>query len=157
MIRIRFFASGVLILRTSLAARYWCNTKVAQKKGLQFYQNTIQCGRPLQHFTCDVDRESGFHEVRRRIVQQSASVSKITAKKAVLKPNLYHGRLDAPTFEARTSVDHQSKESEEYGETRGDSNRYRGTEEFSETRDFKMQGLPHSTVQKHDDTKQSRN
>ena len=77
-------------------------------------------------------------------------------QKAVLKPNLYHGRQDAPNFEARTSVDHQSKESEEYGDTRGDSNR-------SETRsgniDFRMQGLPHSTVQKHDDIpeKQSRN
>ena len=75
-------------------------------------------------------------------------------QKAVLKPNLYHGRQDSSSFEARTSVDHQSKGSEEYGETRGDSNRYRGTEEFGETRsgniDFRIQGLPHSIVQKED-------
>ena len=57
-----------------------------------------------------------------------------------------------PIFEARTSVDHQSKESEEYGETRSDSNSYGGTTEFGVTRsgniDFRIQGLPHSTVQK---------
>ena len=89
-------------------------------------------------------RESGIHEVRRRIVQQSVSVSKITAKSSF--------------FEARTSVDHQSKESEECGEARGDSNSYRGTEEFGETRsgnmDFRIQDLPHSTVQKQDDIRQ---
>ena len=53
-------------------------------------------------------------------------------QRAVLKPNLYHGRQDPSNFEARTSVDHQSKESEEYVETRGDRNSYRGTKEFGE-------------------------
>ena len=70
-------------------------------------------------------------------------------RKAVLKPNLHHGRQDLPNLEASTSVDHQSKESEEYGETRG--------EEFGDTRsgniDFRIQGLPHSTVQKEDDVR----
>ena len=70
-------------------------------------------------------------------------------RKAVLKPNLHHGRQDLSNFEARTSVDHQSKDSEEYGKTRG--------EEFGETRsgdiDFRIQGLPHSTVQKEDDVR----
>ena len=60
-----------------------------------------------------------------------------------------------PIFEARTPVDHQSKDSEEYGETRSDNNSFRGTKEFGETRsgnvDFRIQGLPHSTVQKQDD------
>ena len=78
--------------------------------------------------------------------------------RAVLKPNLYHGRQDLSNFEARTSVDHQSKEREEYGETRSDSKSYRGTKEFWETHigniDFKIQGLPHSTVQKQDDIRQ---
>ena len=79
-------------------------------------------------------------------------------QRAVLKPNLYHGRQDPSFFEARTAVDHQSKESEEYGEARGDSNSYRGTEEFGETRsgnmDFRIQDLPHSAVQKQDDIRQ---
>ena len=70
-------------------------------------------------------------------------------RKAVLKPNLHHGRQDLSNLEARTSVDHQSRESEEHGETR--------SEEFEETRsgniDFRLQGLPHSTVQKEDDVR----
>ena len=70
-------------------------------------------------------------------------------RKAVLKPNLHHGRQDRSNLEARTFVDHQSKESEEYGETR--------SEEFEETRSgnlgFRVQGLPHSTVQKKDDVR----
>ena len=47
---------------------------------------------------------------------------------------------------ARTSVDHQSKRSEGYEENR--------SAKFEETRsgniDFRIQGLPHSTVQKED-------
>ena len=70
-------------------------------------------------------------------------------RKAVLKPNLHHGRQDLSNLEARTFVDHQIKESEEYGETR--------SEEFEETRsgsiDFRIQGLPHSTVEKEDDVR----
>ena len=37
-------------------------------------------------------------------------------ERAVLVPNLHHGRQDSANFEARTSVDHQSKDSEEYEE-----------------------------------------
>ena len=51
--------------------------------------------------------------------------------------------------EARTSAAHQSKESEEYGEIR--------SEEFEEFRsgniDFRIQGLPHSTVQMEDNVR----
>ena len=69
-------------------------------------------------------------------------------QKAVLKPNFYPERQDPSNFET-------SKESEEYGETRSDSNSDRRTKEFGETRsgniDFRIHGLPHSTVQKQDD------
>ena len=61
-------------------------------------------------------------------------------RKAVITPNLHH-------LEARTSTDHQCKQSEEYGETR--------CEVFEEIRsgniDFRIQGLLHSTVQEEDD------
>ena len=59
---------------------YSCNLKVAQKKGLQFYQtrsNAIILHNSLPT-TCI--EKSGILEVRRRIVQHSVSVSKITAK-----------------------------------------------------------------------------
>ena len=73
-------------------------------------------------------------------------------QRAVFKPNLQHGRQDSSNFEARTSVGRESKESEE---TRCDGNSCRGPEEFGETRsdniDFRIQGLPHSTVRKRDD------
>ena len=39
-------------------------------------------------------------------------------RKAVLTPNLHHGRQDLSNLEARTSTDHQSKQSELYGEAR---------------------------------------
>ena len=42
--------------------------------------NTIKRDHPSQRFTCDVHRESGIHEVKRRIVQQNVSVSYCTAE-----------------------------------------------------------------------------
>ena len=64
----------------------------------------------------------------------------------VLTPNLHHGRQDLSDPKARTSADHQCKRSEEHEETR--------SAKFEETRcgdiDFKIRGLPHSTVQKED-------
>ena len=67
-------------------------------------------------------------------------------QRIVLEPNLHFGRQDTTNFEARASVDHLSKE---YGEP--------VTVEYGETRcgniDSTIQGLPHSTVQLHDDTR----
>ena len=64
----------------------------------------------------------------------------------VLTPNLHHGRQDLSNPKARTSADHQSKRNEGYEETR--------CAKFEETRsgsiDFRIQRLPHSTVQKED-------
>ena len=124
---------------------YCCNLKVAQGKGLQFYQtrsNAIRIEKVVY-------MKSG-EELYNKVLQ-----SPRLPQRTVLKPNLYHGRQDSSNVEARTSVDHQSKESKDYRETRGESNSYRGTEEFGESRsgdvDFRIQGLPHSIVQKQDD------
>ena len=68
-------------------------------------------------------------------------------QRIVLKPNEHCGRQDTPNLEARASVDHLSSE---YGETRSGR-------EYGETRcgdiNFRIQGLPHSTVQQQDDTR----
>ena len=94
---------------------YWCNLKVVQKKGLQFYQtrsnaiilnNTV----PAMYIEKVVVRKSG-EELYNKMYQ-----SPRLQQRAVLKPNLYHGRQDSSDFEARTSVDHRSKDCEEYGE-----------------------------------------
>ena len=110
-----------------------CDLKFAQKKGLQFYQT----------------RSNAI------ILYNKVYQSPRSPQRAVLKPKLYHGRQDSSNFEAWTSVDNQSEESEEYGETRDDSNSLRGTDEFGETCsgniDFRIQGPPHSIVQKQDD------
>ena len=56
--------------------------------------------------------KSGIHEVKEKnctIVYQSPRLP----RKAVLTPNLHHGRQDLSNLESRTSTDHRSKESEE--------------------------------------------
>ena len=64
-----------------------------------------------------------------------------------VKPKLHYGRQDSTNFEARASVDHLSRE---YGQSRSGG-------EYGETRcgniDFRIEGLPHSTVQQLDDTR----
>ena len=67
-------------------------------------------------------------------VKQSPRLPRTT----VLTPNVHHGRQDLPNPKARTSTDHQRERSAKYEETR------RGNV------DFRIQGLPHSTVQKED-------
>ena len=123
---------------------HWCNLKVAQKKGLQFYQtrsNAIVLYNPLLAICIEnvVYMKSG-EELYNKVYQ-----SPRLPRKAALKPNLHHGRQDFPNLDARTSAD----ESEEYGETRG--------EESGELRigniDFRMHGSPHSTIQKEDDVR----
>ena len=121
----------------------WCNLKVAQKEGLQFYQ-TRSDAIVLYNTLPAICIEKVVHMKSEEELRNKAYQSPRLPRKAVLKPNLHHGRQDRSNLEARTSVDHQCKESEEYGETR--------SEEFEETGSgnlgFRIQGLPHSTVQK---------
>ena len=111
---------------------YWCNLKVAQKKGLQFYQ--IRSNAIILHNTLlamcieKVENMKSGEELHNKVCQAPR-----LPRKAVLTPNLHHGRQELSNLEARTSTDHQSKQSEMYGETRCDINSYRGTEEFWET------------------------
>ena len=96
----------------------WCNLKVAQKKGLQFYQTrsnaiVLYNTSPAICIEKVVFMKSG-EELRNKVFQ-----SPRLPRKVVFKPNLHHGRQDRSSLEARTSVDH-SKESEEYGETRSE-------------------------------------
>ena len=94
-------------------------------------------------------REWSIHEVWRRIVQKSVSISKDT-RKAVLTPNLHSGRQDLSNLEARTSTDHQCKQSEEYQETRGETRCVELEETRSDNIEFRIQGPRHSTVQEND-------
>ena len=102
---------------------YWCCLKVAQKKGLQFCQTRSNAIILYNTLPAICIEKSGIHEVGEKTCttkcislpdyRQEPYSSRICIMDVRLLPNL----------EARTSVDHQSKES---GEIRG--------EEFEETR-----------------------
>ena len=130
---------------------YWCNLKVAQKKGLQFYHtrsNAITLGNTLPAICI----ESGKHEVRRRIVQQDVSVSKITAKS---RTHADFASWTSGSFQTRSENIHRPPKQTKRA-VRKNPWRWQ-TEEVGETRsvffDFRIQGLPQSTVQKEDDVR----
>ena len=87
---------------------YLCNLKFAQKKGLQFYQtrsNAIVFYNTL--FAICIAKvvyvKSGEESYNK--VFESPRLP----RKAVLKPNLHHGRQDLSNLEARTSVTIKAK------------------------------------------------
>ena len=110
---------------------YWCNLKLAQRKGLQVLSHTIPRNRSCQNSTCDMYWESGFPEDSGGAVPQSISVSKVASCRT-------HAEF------ARTSADHQSERSAKYEETR--RSRYEETRRGNV--DYRIQGIPHSTDQK---------
>ena len=89
---------------------YWCNLKVAQKKGLQFYQTrskAIVLYNTLLAMCIEnvVFMKSG-EELYNKVCQ-----SPTLPRKGVLTPNLHHGRQDLSNLEARSSADHQRQRS----------------------------------------------
>ena len=58
---------------------YLAQLEGCSEEEIAVLSDTIQRNRPLQHCTCDVNRESGIHQVKRTIIQ-SVSISKVTAK-----------------------------------------------------------------------------
>ena len=88
---------------------YWCNLKVAQKKGLQFYRtrskaiilyNTL----PAVCIEKVVYMKSG-EELYNKVYQ-----SPKLPQKAVLKPNLCHGRQDSSNFVWSENIRRPSKQ-----------------------------------------------
>ena len=131
-------------------SRMWDRDTVSARvseEGLAFLPDAIQRSRPLQHFCLrHASRKWYTWSLEKNCTTICISLQ---GHCEMPMPNLHHGRLELSNLEARTSVDHHSKESEGYGETR--------SEEFGETRsgniDFRIQGLPHSTVQREDDVR----
>ena len=82
--------------------------------------------------------------------------------RVVLTPNLHHGRQDLSNPEAKTSADHQSEQSVKYREIcpshfedtlrkhleESQRGKYRETSDGNV--DYRIPGIPHSTVQKED-------
>ena len=101
---------------------YWCNLKLAQKRGLQFYQTRSHEIVVLRK------RYEKYHKV-----YQSPRVPRIT-----LRLNSQSGLKDQHDQDARESSNHQSESELSYGETcRGNI-------------DYRIPGIPLSVVQQQD-------
>ena len=85
---------------------YWCNLKLAQRKGLQFYQTRS-------------------HALALFITLPAICTEKVVYMKTgearsprvVRTPNLQYGRQGLPNPEARKTTDHHSEQSVQYRET----------------------------------------
>ena len=115
-------------------AVFLCNLRVAQSRGLQFYQ-TRSNAIILYNTLPAVYIEKVVNMMSREDLYSKMYQSRELQQRIVLKPNLHHERQDSTNFEARASVDHLGKE---YGETRGSG-------EYGETRygniDVRIQGI----------------
>ena len=115
---------------------YWCNLKLAHKRGLQFCQtrsHAIVLHNTLPSICIDKAVCMRTQEELYRKVHRSPRVLRITQK-----PNSQSGRQDQPGQEARKSSDHQSASERCCGETR------------SGNVDLWVPGIPHSAVQQQD-------
>ena len=122
--------------------------------------NTVTYSRSLQHTACDLYIEKVLYmktgEEPHCKVYQSPRLPR-----AVLTPNLHHGRQDPPSPDARKSTDHQREQSV-YRETcrslledtrrkhPGESQRWRYRETCRGNVEYRISRFPHSTVQKED-------
>ena len=113
----------------------WCNLKLAQRKGLQFYQTrshaiTLFSTPPAICIEKVVYMKTG-EELHCKVFQSPR------LPRVIFTPNSQHGRQDPPNPHARKSTDHQS-EKRPYRETcRGNV-------------DFRIPGTPHSRKQSKD-------
>ena len=138
---------------------YWWNLKLAQEKGLQFYQtrsHTVVLYNTLLAIRIEKVLYMNTGEEPHCKVYQSPRLPR-----AVLTPNLHHGRQDPPSPDARKSTDHQREQSV-YRETcrsllentrrkhPGESQRWRYRESCRGNVEYRISRFPHSTVQKED-------
>ena len=111
---------------------YWCNLRVAQSKGLKFYQTRINAIILYNNTLLAMC-------IEKVVVRRSGGENcMVKSQRIVLKPNLNYERQDTASSDARASFEHSDKHGGTYRETcRGEI-------------DFRIQGLLHSTVQEHD-------
>ena len=140
--RIAVYKNTWIIQQNSV---HLCYLRVTERKGLQFSQtrsNTITLFNTLRAIRIE---KTIFMKTGEELYSKVFEFPRLP-RTTVLTPNLHHGRQGLSNPKARTSADHQSKRSERFDETR--------SAKFEETRsgniDFRIQRLPHSTVQKED-------
>ena len=119
--------------------------EACSEEGLQFYQTRPEAITLLNILPAICTERVVYMKTGEDLCSKVYQSPRLP-RRTVLTPRLHHGPQDLSNPKARTSADHQSKRSEGYEETR--------SAKFEETRsgdiDFRIQGLPHSTVQKED-------
>ena len=135
-------------------------SKLAQRKGLQFYQTRSHAIALFNTLPAKCIEKENFMKTGEDLYSKVFQSPRLP--RVVLTPTLQHGRQDLSNPEARTSADHQSEQSAKYEETRRShlqNFRHKHLEEnhrakYRETCrgnvDYRIQGMLHSTVQKED-------
>ena len=116
---------------------FWCNLKFAQHSGLRFYQTRSNAVILYDTLPAEFIEKAICMKTKDQLYQRE---SMIMGKRVVLKVNSQCGSQDLPVQE-RSSWEFQ-QEAESYGETR------------SNTADYRILGIPISTVKLQDARRQ---
>ena len=136
---------------------YWCNLKLAQRKGLQFYQTRSHAFALFQHTTFDLYWESGIHEDWRGFTLQSTSITKVTARRTYAKFAIWTSgssqsrskKIHRPTKQTKRQVQGNLSLTSR-GHTSQASRRKSAMEVQGNLSRWCWLGILHSTVQRED-------
>ena len=87
----------------------WCNLRVAQSKGLQFYQTRSNAIIHYNTLLAVCNRKGGDQQVRRRNCTAKRISLLLNRKELYLNLTCTYERQDTTSFDSRTSFDHSSK------------------------------------------------
>ena len=125
------------ILKNFQDALFWCNLKLAQQRGLQFYQTKSNAVLLVDTLPAEFIVKAICMKTKDQIYQRESARPRV-----VLRRNSQSGSQDLPVQEARSSWEsHQDGES--YGETR------------SNTADYRVPGISISPVKLQDARRQN--
>ena len=104
---------------------YWCNLKLVQRKGLQFYQTRSNAITLFFSLLAICIEKVVFMKTGRELYSKVYQFPRLS-RRTILTPKLHHGRQDLSHPKARTSSDHRSKtkrgvRGDSQREVRGDS------------------------------------
>ena len=118
---------------------FWCNLKLAQQRGLQFYQTRSNAVILYDTLPAEFIEKATCMKTKDQLYPRE---SVILRPRVVLKANLQSGSQDLPVQEARSSWESQ-QDAVSYGETR------------SNTADCRIPGIPISPVKLQDARRQN--
>ena len=118
---------------------FWCNWKLAQERGLQFYQTRSNAVILYDTLPAEFTEKAICVKTKDQLYQRETVILR---PRVVLKAKSQSGSQDPPVQEARSSWESQ-QDAESYGETR------------SNTADYRIPGMSISTVKMQDARRQN--